>query len=491
MTVEVGIQTKAPKFDFTGLDLNGIDPDRLDFGTRTQDCALIASTYERAAHSTPSESAVFATLSRTVQNNKKFAEYAAINVGSYLQAPSQSVSQAQQQAQKFASSLPESQGVSAQTDHGKQSLDMGTQQATTLGGNDFGSALVDWAKDCIPCGFRIQAFLELHPHVDLLGALEGFVKSSLKLVSDITDLLSNFDAFGSLCELLDLLSFMCVPDLQRIIATLMALFMLEVPTLDGLIGMLQAIIAPLFAPILMAITSLLDQFSLLVTNPLQCIIDSINQQMEKLGVKAPELKLDTSSVEEGKKTIENATKDLSNAMQQLSAQLQEATFKIKEKLNFYIDQVKAMLGEFGVGDSAYIQAKLKILKIIRMVSFVTAIIIAISQGHAACNPEREPELNDIDNFFNTYLNPNSAYSIRVDNGELVVTEKDPNFDNAIGSLSETENVIKFEGEDLLLPELKKVADNLVNPIRVALPCKMQLQISQVDQTNQWIKELSK
>lgn len=479
-----------PKFDYSKVDINNINPDRISFGTNTQDCALIASFYERSAHSTPSESAVFATLARTVQNNKKFALEAAKSMDSYLQSPQEGAAKAMEQAKRFAVAVPGTEGIATQTDHGKEALTVGTQDGSTLNSQDFGSSLLDWAKDCIPCGLRIQAFLELHPNVNILAAMEAHIKGSLSVITDITSLLNNFDIYGSMCEILDLLSFMCIPDLQRIIATLMALFMLQVPTLDGLIGMLQAIIAPLFAPILMAITALLDQFSLLVTNPLTCIIDSINAQLKKLNIKVPNVQ--ASKLELDPTKIEQLSKGLSGGLQQLSSQLQEAIAGIKDKLDFYINQVKAMLGELGSGDTSYLQAKVKILQIIRMVSFVVAVITAITQGHIACKQDRSPELSEVDNFFNTYLNPNSSFNLSIAEGEIVVTEKNNAYldtrDGPTAPLSELGNMLTFEGEDLL-PEIHKAATNIVQPIRVSIPCKLELNVDDVNKVNRWMEEL--
>ena len=481
-----------PKFDYSDVDINTIDPDKLSLGTNTQDCALIASFYERSAHVTPSESAVFATLTRSIQNNKKFAVEAAKSMDSYLQAPQQDASRALSQAQKFATVLPEAQGVSGQTEHSMQSLDVGTQKGVSLNAEDVGGALLDWARDCIPCNLRIQSFLELHPNVDLLGALEAHIKNALGVVSDITSLLNNFDIYGSMCDLLDLLSFMCIPDLQRIIATLMALFMLQAPSLDGLIGMLQAIIAPLFAPLLLAITALLDQFGLLVTNPLQCIIDAINAQLEKLNVEVPKPQAKvtaglTSEVNKAAGQLEKVAKGLGSGLEQLSSQMQEAVKTIQEKLNFYIDQVKAMLGELGGGDAAYLQLKLKVLQIIRMISFVTAIIAAITQGHLACQADRSPALSEVDNFFNTYLNPNSAFNLSIVDGEILVTEGGA---KVFDPLYEPENVLKFEGNSLL-PEIYQAADDIVQPIKVGIPCKLELSVEDTSKVNQWMRELSK
>lgn len=468
-------------------EIQQIDPERLDIGTGLQDCAIIAQAFERATHSVPTEAAAFATLNRSLENTKVFANAASDVLKGYLKMPQSSASDAIREAQDFAtqgaSGVPIG-GENASTDHIKQSFNFGDVQQSTYG-SSFGSTLMKQLRDCIPCDLRIMAYLELSPNIDLLDALKSDVLNRLNALKDIARMLNSFDIYGDFCELLNLLSFMCIPDLQRIIAMLMALFMLQLSDLDGLIGFLQTLIAPLFMPLLMAITSLLDQFVLVVTNPLECIIDAINLQLKKLG-----FELDPNS------PIEQLNASLSNGLGELNSMLNESKAKIIEKLSFYIDEVKALLGELGGGDSAYILASFKKLKIVRMVSFVKAIISALIKGHLACSSEgKPPEQQELDSFFENFLNPNSPFNLWIDDeGNLNIDEKVEGFVPTVQGLPNVGNVLEFEGIDLVDPTLAQTVENtsaaLSEPARVVIPCKLEVTAKDAEKVNQFIRELN-
>lgn len=472
-------KTIPPKYDYTNINIDTIDPDRLGMGIGVQDCALIANVYERGAHSTPTEAAVFATFSRALQNKKQFAAAAANSLTSYLQSPAESASKSLQQAGSLSSTVVPN-GTSAPGTQNLQSLDL-TGGKTVSFGDSFGNHLLDYAKNCIPCNLRLNAFLELHPNLDLLNSLGLHIKDSLSFINGLLDLLNNFDAFGDFCSLLNLLSFMCIPDLQRIIATLMALFLMKAPTLDGLIGLLQALIAPMFAPLLMSITALLDQFIQLVTGPLQCVLTVINTQLKsrslEIGYYAkPGTNNDTAT-------------QVGGGLAVLNAQLTEAILAIKNKMAFYTSQVKALLGELGGGDTAYLQAKTQALMLVRLISFITAIIVALSKGHTACDTSKTPEQSELDSFMQNFLSPQTPFNVWIDpDGKVHVDEKTP---MDITPLSMDGNVVQFEGAPLISQEtIQAITAKLVAPIHVTVPCKLKTEVGDIDKLNQFIAELN-
>lgn len=460
--------------------IRSIDPERMDFGTCLQDCALIAATYERGAHATPTEAATFATLTRGIQNQIAFSKGVVPSLQSYLPNPNEDAKKVAMQAAKYASdAAPEignSQGTGAQNDHTLQSFRLNNQTQTVSFGDGFGDALLNFAKDCIPCDFRMLSLSELHPNIDLLGLLEEDIKRRLKVIQDVGKILSNFDIYADFCELMSLLSFMCIPDLQRIIAILMALFMLELPEIDGLIGALQALIMPLFSPILAALASLLDQFEVMVTNPLDCVVDAINAQLAKINVK-----VDPSS------PLEESRAALGAGLLELSVFIQQAQAKIRDKVNFYLGELRALLEEVGTGDASYFLASLRKLKIIRTVGFIVAIIKAVTQGHAACSNSKPPEKEEIDNFFDTFLNPNAPFVISIDNGgNLNIDEK---------QLINPDNSLQFDGLDLVdsstLLTIKETSAILSQPSHVVIPCKLQaVSVDDTNKLNRFIQDLN-
>jgi len=488
-----------PRFDFSGVDPSTVNVDTLDLGTNQSDCAIIAQTFERGAHSTPSEAAVFATISRTLQNNKAFAISSSASFKTYLGAPQEDAATVAQQSNQYAAagaSISGGGGSSAQTQQFMQSLNIGTQQQTTHG-DSFGEKLLDKARECIPCGVRLSAFLELQPNVDLLGSFETYLKTALGNLQSVADLLNNFDTYGDLCALLNLFSFMCIPDLQRIIALFMALFILEVPELDGLIGLLTSLVMPIFAPILVGISTLLDQFVVLITNPLACVVDAINLQIKKLGFESTRegrrLKKDLKDASTKSKEV---TKEINNGIKEMKKQLQEGIQKVKARMSFYTQQINAMLGEMGGGDAAYLQAKLKVLQLVRLIAFVTAIINALTRGHAACsNTGKNAEAPEIENFYQNFLNPQAPFNIYLDNnGNLKIDEDFGDLGDELEDLNETGNVFQFEGESLLdttvLQAVEEVTVSLTSPTQVAVPCKLETTVSDVGKVNQWMEQLN-
>jgi hypothetical protein len=471
--------------DLSALDvaeLDSIDTDKLSLGTEFQDCMLIANTFEKAAHSTPTEAATFATVSRTIQNTKQFSRSVIDSMETYLRTPEQS-------------------GLSEDQTRSLQSLNIGNESHSTLD-SQFGEQLLDLVRDCIPCEFRLQAFMELAANANLLSILEGALLAKLNMLQNIGGLLKNIDIYSDLCGLLNMLSFMCVPDLQRIIATLMALFILEVPKLDGLIGVIQILIAPIFTPVLMGLLALLDQFVILVTNPLECVIRALNFQLRKLSFSV-DLNVVTPSGDDINTTVSGGPAEgLTGGIAELSKFIAEAKINIELKLKFYIDQIKALTGEIGNGDIANIAASLRQLKIIRLIAFVAGMITAVSKGQLACSAGRKPpELSELDNFFENFVNPNSPFNLWIDNeGNIRVDEKLDDFVVAVAPSSQENglpnigNVFQFEGQDLVDPSVAQAIDQtqtiLVESVQAVVPCRFNTTTADANKVNQFIAELN-
>lgn len=459
--------TSMPKIsdiDLSTLDISTLEPDKLDLGTCLQDCYLITQTYEKGAHSTYTEGAVFAPIARMIENTKVFSGIAQQNLASYLRQPAQSANEGG------------STGTNQQTDQNLNSFQIGNT-SVSLPGSAFGKNLMDWLKDCIPCSGRLLALLELHPNIDLLGILEADLKAKLKALQDLGNLLNNIDIYGDLCSFLSLLNFMCIPDLQRLIVMLTALLAEGAFELDAQINILRALIAPLFTPILMSLTSLLDQFVAIVLSPIQCIIDAINEQTRKLNFEV-----------DAKKPMGELTGGLNILVQNIT----EAKHYIEQKLHFYVNQIKALLDELNAGDGVYLKIAFKKLTQLRLIFFITAIIMAIAKGQQLCSPGQNPQTADLDNFFNSFLNQNSAFNLWVDpNGEIHVDEKTPNFPD---SLPYSGNVLKFEGDTFIDQELaQQVLDTqlaLTTPVKAKAPCKLEVTANEVEKVNQWISELN-
>jgi hypothetical protein len=466
----VSTEVKVPSL----ADLKDVDVERLNFGTDYQDCSLIASFFERCCHSIPTEAASFAPLTRQLQGTKNFANTAQKTLSSYIRAPG------------------ENPGAAVNPALALQALKIGDTTTATYG-SDFGNQLLDWLKNCIPCQLRIVSYLELHPNLDLLGAFKTDIKEKLKMLMDLVNSLKNFDIYSDICELLKLLNFMCIPDLQRIITALMALLILQVPNLDGIVAFLQSLVSFIFAPIFMGLTSLLDQLGLLVVNPLQCIIDAIDEQMQKLNYQS-------ESLAKAQESLDSFT----NGLSMIKSQIIEAKQLLQQKIEFYINQVRKMIPQINFGNSSYLHLSFKKLQIVRMIGVVVGIIAMLSKGLSVCsNQGKSPEKSELDNFFNTYLNPNQPFIIFVDDtGNLQIQEKTGGLEEIASPSNENKKTpffgktINFDAEKTVKdPELRQAILETSNVVTkkadVVVQCNIRTTSEDASLVNQWIEELNK
>jgi hypothetical protein len=296
--------------DLSKVDTNNLDQETVDLGTGLQDAQLIADTFEKGAHSDPTEAAVFAPMSRHLSNAKTFSGATQSVMTGYVREPGGSAEQ--QKGMSFGD-----ESVAIRTD-------------------GLGKEVHDWLKDCIPCEFRIEALFELAAGVDMLDILLAGIRQQLSMLQGILDILKNFDIYSDYCQLLDLLNFMCVPDLQRMISLLMAIMTSElVPQLDGVADLIMQLVIPLFAAPLMSLVALLDQFVQLVTEPLRCVISAIQMQIQTLKFDTAQLSAlgrsfvpETSAVQENLVTQTSAPREPGESPAPLSAPGEASYFDV-------------------------------------------------------------------------------------------------------------------------------------------------------------------
>lgn len=423
--------------------------------TQLSDYSLIAQAFEKGAHATTSEAATIAPLSRSIQNNKSFAKSASKTLQGYRIQP-----------------------VQKNTDNTSNDTltNLTINNTNTLSRNgDFGSALMKWMKDCIPCNARIITLLEIKPNIDLLGIMKADLNARLDFLQQAVGLLNNAYIYGDYCQLLSLLNFMCIPDLQRLIVLLSTMLTFQEIELNGAFSILQALVAPLFSGILLGITSMLDQFNLAVVSPIDCIVDAINMQLRKLNF----------AMDEDSKLVET-NNALKNGLQSLRDETVNAKHTIQNKLGFYIDQIKALSGDLTAGDLSYLQLSLKKLTLLRLIFFIQAIISSLSKGMSVCTPGQSPQVSELDNFFNTYVNPNSSFNLWVDsNGDLQVSEKDPDLAKLLPK------TLEYQGESPIIKSVNNTMQTIIQPIKMKIPCKLETSQENSDKINTWITELNK
>lgn len=416
-----------------------------------QDCNLIANAFEHGAAHDTSEASVYAPLSRHLQNIGNFSKGSQQVLGQYNVIKPQSV--------------------------GSQGIQLEGQQIILP---TSGSVLSKAIKDCIPCLSRPLTSIDLNIGKDLLKSLQADVKQRLKILNQISDLLSNVDTYGDFCQMTSFLNFTCVPDLQRMIAILASILTGIAGDLRNLNGLLQALIAPFFLPVLLSMQTLLNQFVQLVLSPLNCIINSIQENIRKINIQSIT----------GDPTLTNASNNLSVTQQkltldanqiqgrvrsglvELTSLLDEGSALIRNKLDFYFKQLDKILKTFGTNTASTIETSNKKLIILRLIGLIQAMIKVHNQGTDLCKGQT-PAPTELNNFFNTFISPNSPFNISVDpDGTLRIDEK----------TSPNPQAINIDAQKLL--------PQLFSPVSATFRCQMATTQIDVDKVNMWISQLN-
>lgn len=142
--------------------------------------------------------------------------------------------------------------------------------------------LKDYLKDCLGCDLRITFDWQLKP-IDLLGPIGDLVKDINLSMDSFERQMDPFSALGDLCNILNNINWLCLPDLIAILMSFKLLlksylsFQLKI-NLDWTV-----IIGPLLKLILDAIASLIQAIAGVLLGPLDCVIGALKTiaEMEK------------------------------------------------------------------------------------------------------------------------------------------------------------------------------------------------------------------
>ncbi len=131
-----------------------------------------------------------------------------------------------------------------------------------------------YLQDCLGCDLRLQFDWQLKPF-NLLPAIEELLDSIKASLDPFLDRIDPFKTLQGLCELLNALKGLCIPDL---IMVLMALKLLMKKYLTSVLEIRlnwTTVLGPLLKLVLDAITSLLNSLMALLLAPLDCAISAL------------------------------------------------------------------------------------------------------------------------------------------------------------------------------------------------------------------------
>jgi len=150
----------------------------------------------------------------------------------------------------------------------------------------------DWLKDCFPCDFRISSAADFAVkfQTNLEEALLQYLRwyqHFLRQLEALANLFNVNSRFAEICAIIKAItSFVCLPDLRRIIAILMLLLMRIAFSINGLFSFILNLVAPLILPFLSGIADTMEKFLLAIVKPIECIIDGLVNMIEKFNYNA-------------------------------------------------------------------------------------------------------------------------------------------------------------------------------------------------------------
>jgi hypothetical protein len=451
-----------------------------------QDLVNIISAYTKGANAQDTEQSVYAVLTPETIDSKTFAENVIDQLNSYNErrtnaADAPSFTFAGLEVQNTAVSIADADSV--------------------------GEALTIAAADCIPCEDRILALLNLNPLDDLMDLLNNDLSRRYQVLFSLLDLLNNVDIFNDICELLRQLNFFCVPDLQRIAFLLTLLLHKYKDKLDLTISLPEALIGNLFAPFLSGLNALLDQYVQMIIAPIECIIDELNFQLQKLditeGIAEAEQQLGVNK--DNPRNPEGSIPDISDplkgaivnplqsALFSLTDYLKQGKSYIDSSLSFVRDQLLKLLDTSFINTDIKMAAAQNKLHLLRLISLVVSIINATKAGELDCG-----DLEDIDaskklqTFLKNYITPNSTIRFNFDESKQEITVQSPAIDGK--QSTNIAEIIQNSNQDLPLTSGSRIVDGqLVRQEANILikNCLRDVAEQDVAKVQEWISEFEK
>lgn len=405
--------------------------------THSADCAAIIKSFEKHLLSAPSEGAIIGTT---------LPKLAAIN--------SNAISSANHLQNLVNPPIP--QEILGAFNTGASS---GEEPSVDIPGgfSQVASRVVDiknwqqWLAGCIPCALRVEFRAELLGKLDdqLIAILEDMVNQYLKQMSFILNLLNATDVYADVCPLLFAMRDICVPDLQRILSLLASiLYRISVRELTGL-DLMKLLIMPIFQPIFSGLIGILNQYKILVTDPLNCVVANLNAQLSKFQtgdtvnerlVNDLVSKADALGLISGESQKADTRKILNNARQPFASvdagitAMQDAAgsavFHLRRlmlvgifEIESLLDELKSELASFlGINDRETVDFLLdqyQKLLIFRLIAFISALVKALTVGFN-CNFDDPVQAEDtVGKFLNDFLGPDAPVIVHnTETGEI-------------------------------------------------------------------------
>lgn len=281
---------------------------------------------------------------------------------------------------------------------------------TMAGQDNLGDALKTLLADCIPCDGRVTAGFEVDIAQNFKNQIETDILNRIAYLKDMLNLTSNKDIYNDICSLVNALNFMCVPDLMRILSLLTFLLTRYSIKLGDISGMLMALISAMFQPLVVDLRGLFDQYGQLVLGVIECVIDALQFQMQKLGIDSAD------------ESLEGVSTSLKSGIEEIRNMIVEGKDIFEGTIDMLEQQIDAFFGEWFLKSGEGIGFSTAKLKITRVIGLINALIQFKSLGDICDGKTFSAE--ELDVFVNTYIDPSASLKISVGDGGVVVSDRD-------------------------------------------------------------------
>lgn len=406
-----------------------------------QDCMNIIQAFEKAAHYSATEESAIVVLAHPIQSSKYWAKANhEILSGRLLNT---TLLHEAVNSLEVASNSPIESSLSK------------------LKGSDFSNALKLIRDECIPCDVRVKFALEHLPSKSRLDMYSEDIRMRLETLANLDSALKDVSLYRDLCSLLKILAFMCPQDLQRMISVLMASMFKINLDMAGAFSAIVSLIMPIVMPVISGVINLLDQFEVLVLNPIDCVLDLLQVQNNSL------------------EQLTGVGTGVGVGLAELSKSLIEGRDYTSSKLNFYVEVIKKAMTDTTGDTNAAIRLAGEKVKVVRLISLVISILNLRKKGSKLCEGEN-PTTSELSNFFSNFLNPNSFIQFTVDQtGNITVGEpQDPIFQ--IEEPNKGAKILNYEPDSLL-----------AMPAQMTFKCAFHTSGTDIAKVNSWIEDLNR
>jgi hypothetical protein len=204
--------------------------------------------------------------------------------------------------------------------------------------------VVKWLEECIPCTDRWKALGDLRPWDDFMALVQQDLLNRLGILDDIAALFNNTEIVDDFCAIAQYLNALCIPDLAAILALLQLLLAKLADLTDfQLSDLVWGLLSGLMSPFLSGFRNLLNQYVDIIFSPIECILDSLTYQMQKIPGSEGAIQDMTNFRNRQLQRTKDATKDFVYGEQQDSNALTDARNRISEerrKGKSYLDAIQ-------------------------------------------------------------------------------------------------------------------------------------------------------